>query len=115
MNKQEFSDLVTKNVNFYILNFDRFDNNPQLRINPDSLEVDVVSGEDFQEEIEDSDEAVENAAIAQGMETQEASDFQVKQNPDFYSVKGLLKPVGDTDIPNPDTIAEIVAIYFPDK
>ena len=112
MNKDEFSKQLIATVNSYISNFDRYDNNPQIRVNPATLEIELVTGNDMQAEIEDSDEAVENAAIAQGMATQEASDFQVTQNPDFYAVKGLLKPVGDTDEPNIDTIEEIVNVYF---
>lgn len=112
MAQKELADKIYDLVKEYIENFDRFDSNPQIRVNPDSLQVELVNGSDFRAEIEDSDEAVENAAIAQGMETQESSEYQVKQNPDFYSVKKLLKAAGDTDVPDKDAIAEIVTTYF---
>lgn len=112
MKKDEFLNLLVATVNSYISNFDRYDNNPQIRVNPETLEVAIVNGSNLAEEIEDSDEALENAAIAQGMETQEALEEQVSRNPDFYSVKGLLKPVGDTDVPNTEALEEIVNVYF---
>lgn len=98
----------------YIDNFDRFDSNPQLRVNPDTLAVTLVDGRDLAAEMEDSDEAVENAAIAQGMEAQESSDYQVTRNPDFYAVKPLLKALADGGT-SPDTgaLRAIADVYFP--
>lgn len=112
MTKVEFSEMLTGLVNEYIANFYRYDSNPQVRINPDALTAELVNGSDMQSEVEDSDEAVENAAAAQGMETQEAAEYQVEQNPDFYAVKSILKPQGDTDVPDSKKIAEIVDVYF---
>lgn len=112
MDRKEFEKVVTDNVQLYIDNFDRFDTNPQLRVNPVSLRVDIVNGSDFINEIEDSDEAVEDAAAAQGMESNEATDYQANQNPDFYPVKPLLEPKGKTSVPSEKKIDDIVRIYF---
>ena len=112
MDKKEFEGVLTDAVQMYIDNFDRFDSNPQLRVNPVSLRVDLVNGSDLINEIEDSDEAVEDAAAAQGMESNDATDYQAKQNPDFYPVKPLLEPKGNTDVPSAKKIDEIVKVYF---
>lgn len=98
-------------VQLYIDNFDRYDSNPQLRINPDTLTVQLVNGSDMLAELEDSDEAVENAAHAHGMANQEAMDFQVTRNPDFVAVKSLLKPDGDTSVPDPAALHALARNY----
>lgn len=112
MNAKDFKRTLTECVQEYIDNFDRFDANPQLRVNPVSKRVDLVNGSDLIAEIEDSDEAIEDAAASQGMENDDSTDFQVKQNPDFYSVKSLLEPKGNSDIPSEKAIDKIVAEYF---
>lgn len=103
---------ITRLVNEYIDNFDRFDSNPQIRVNPARLTATLVNGRDMTLEIEDNDEAIEDAAAAQGDETEAAADFQATQNPDFYAVKKLLKttPSGAT-IPAPEEIRAIAANY----
>lgn len=74
--------------------------------------MELVNGADMREEIEDSDEAIEDAAAAQGMENQDASDYQAKQNPDFYPVKKLLQASGNTDVPSETAIERIVVNYI---
>ena len=112
MDSKDFKRVLTDMVQEYIDNFDRFDSNPQLRVNPVTFRVDLVNGSDMMSEIEDSDEAVEDAAASQGMESDDATDYQVKQNPDFYPVKRLLKAEGNTDVPSEAEIDKIVREYF---
>lgn len=113
MNAQEFRHTVESAVKAYLAYPEMFDGNPQLRVNPDTLEVMRVDGSDLREEIETSDEAVENAAIAQGAETEEASDYQVTQNPDFYAIKSLVREdAGGKSVPDVKAIDKIVNIYF---
>lgn len=112
MDKKEFEAAVTTAVQTYIDNFDRFEPNPQIRVNPVTYFVEPMSGNDFFKEIEDSDEAIENAAYADGMATETADDYQVSQNPDFYPVKNLVKTVAGNVIPDPEAIGKIVANYF---
>lgn len=113
MTREEFKKSVEDNVNFYIGNFYRYDSNPQLRVNPSTLEVTLVNGSDILSEIGDNDEAIESAAAAHGMANQEAADFQVTQNPDFYAVKDLLEAVSDDKtLPDEKAIEEIVKVYF---
>ncbi len=90
MTHEELSKKISDLVEEYIENFDRFDSNPQIRVNPALDRVALVNGSDMLAEIEDSDEAVEDAAAADGAETEDASDYQASQNPDFYPVKKLL-------------------------
>lgn len=113
MTRKEFKKSIEDNVYLYINNFYRFDSNPQLRVNPATLAVTLVNGSDILDEIGDNDEAVESAAAAHGMASQEASDFQVTQNPDFYPVKNLLEAVSDDKtLPKEDAIESIVSTYF---
>lgn len=113
MTREEFTDALRDAVKEYIDNFDRFDSNPMLRVIPDSLAVTLVNGSDIAGEVEDSDEAVENAAAAQGMADQEAADYQVTRNPDLYPVKKLLVALpGDKTGLNNAAIAAIVNSYF---
>lgn len=114
MTIKDFEAVIITAVNNYIDNFDRYDSNPQLVINPMNLSVSLVNGSEMAEAIEDSDEAVENAAIAQGMATQDAADYQVKRNPDFYPIKSLLRPSGDTDVPDKMKIYHLAARYVKD-
>lgn len=111
MNTLEFEKVLTDTVQEYINNFDRFDSNPQLRINPVSLSAELVNGSDMMEDIADSDEAIEDAAAAQGMANQDSTDYQAQQNPDYYPVKPLLKHVGNTSIPDPLKIYRIATKY----
>lgn len=112
MDSKQFKGILTDAVQMYIDNFDRFDSNPQLRVNPVSYRVDLVNGSDLINEIEDSNEAVEDAAASQGMESNDATEYQAKQNPDFYPVKKLLQPMGNTDVPLEKEIEKIVKAYF---
>lgn len=112
MTQKEFRQILRECIQEYIDNFDRFDSDPQLRINPLSLDVELVNGADMREEIEDSDEAIEDAAAAHGMENQDASYYQAKQNPDFYPVKKLLQASGNTDVPSETAIERIVVNYI---
>lgn len=116
MKSDEFKKNIIEAVNTYIGNFDRFDNNPQLRVNPATLAVTLVNGSDMLTAIGDNDEAIEAAAASHGMANQEAADFQVTQNPDFYSLKTLIKatPDGGT-VPDDKAVDAIVKTYFTAK
>ena len=111
--RKTFVKAVADLVQEYIDNFDRFDDNPQIRVNPELLYVEAIDGSAMLEGIGDSDEAMEDAAYAEGDETMSASDYQEKQDPDFYPIKGLLKPTGEhTSIPDMDKIEKIADEYF---
>lgn len=113
MKSEEFMAALENAVQEYIDNFDRYDHNPQLRVNPETLAVDVVDGSDLADEVEDSDEVVENAAAAQGMASQEDAEYQVTLNPDFYAVKPLLKATADGGTrPDKAALRAIAAVYF---
>ena len=113
MDRSTFIKAVTDLVQEYIDNFDRFDSNPQIRVNPDLLYVEAVDGRAMLEGIGDSDEAIEDAAYAHGDESMSATDYQAKQNPDFYPIKELLQPVAhNVSIPDAAAIARIADNYF---
>ena len=113
IDRKTFVKAVTDLVQEYIDNFDRFDDNPQIRVNPELLYVQAIDGRAMLEGIGDSEEAFEDAAAAQGDETMSASDYQEKENPDFYPIKELLKPSGPhTSVPDIDKIEKIADDYF---
>ena len=113
IDRKTFVKAVTDLVQEYIDNFDRFDNNPQIRVNPELLYVEAIDGKAMLEGIGDSEEAFEDAAYAEGDETMSASDYQEKQDPDFYPIKDLLKPIDShTSVPDLDKIEKIADEYF---
>lgn len=111
--KATFIKAIADLVQEYIDNWDRFDSNPQIRVNPELLYVDAINGEAMLEGIGDSEEAFEDAAYAVGEETMSSSDFQEKQDPDFYPIKDLLKPIDhNLSVPDLDKIEKIAEEYF---
>lgn len=111
--KATFIKAIADLVQEYIDNWDRFDSNPQIRVNPELLYVDAINGEAMLEGIGDSEEAFEDAAYAVGDETMSSSDFQEKQDPDFYPIKDLLKPIDhNLSVPDLDKIEKIAEEYF---
>ena len=113
MKKEDFVKAVTDLVQNYINNFYDYDSNPQLRVNPELKYVEIENGYAFQDDIEYSDEVIENAAYAEGDATESNDDFQASQNYDYYPVKKLLKHTGEhSAVPNAEAIAEIAAKYF---
>ena len=113
MTREEFTKAVTELVQNYIDNFYNFDANPHLRVNPALKSVEIENGYAYQDDIEYSDEVIENAAYAEGDATESNSDFQASQNYDYYPVKKLLKHIGDHKaVPDHDAIAAVAAHYF---
>lgn len=113
MTREDFIKTVHEQVQEYIDNFDRFDSNPQLRVNPVLHFTDIINGSDMLNGIGYSDEAIENAAYAEGDETESISDYQSSQDPDFYEVKKLLKTTGlHTSVPDDMAISVIADNYF---
>ena len=111
--RNTFVKAVNDLVQEYINNWDRFDSNPQIRVNPELLYVEAIDGNAMLEGIGDSEEAFEDAAYAEGDETMSASDYQEKQAPDFYPIKDLLKPVDhNLSVPDIDKIEKIADNYF---
>ncbi|MCH5220618.1 MAG: hypothetical protein J1F20_08625 [Muribaculaceae bacterium] len=90
MKRTEFTNSVIDLVNDYISDFYEFDGNAQLRVNPALLLVEIENGYAFQEDIEYSDEAVEEAAAAHGDADESATDFQASQDFDYYPVKDFI-------------------------
>ena len=71
MTRDKLIDKITSLLDVYVDNIDSFDHNPQLRVNPVSFDLTIVNGRDMLKEIEDSNEAIEDAASADGAETEE--------------------------------------------
>ena len=113
--RKTFIKAIADLVQEYIDNFDRFDSNPQIRVNPELLYVEAINGSAMLEGIGDSEEAFEDAAYAQGDETMSASDYQEKEDPDFYPIKELLIATGpNSSAPDMAKIEKIADEYFND-
>lgn len=111
MTRNDFIKTVTELLNQYI--FEGVEpENIQLRVNPASLTVALVSNEVFLSELADSEEAVEEAAGAERSESKEATDRQVSQNPDFYPVFTLIKKGADGKfVVDQEAVAKLAANY----
>ena len=115
MDKNQFTENIISLISRYIEDFSSFDSNPQLCVNPVSFDATVVNGADMLKGIEYSNEAVEDAAGAEGARSEDGTDFQVRRNPDFYAIKDYLKKGADSKVaPDDDAVRTLVGIYFPD-
>ena len=112
MTRKEFTNAVTELVQNYIGNFYNFDSNAQLRVNPRLLTVEIENGYAFQDDIEYSDEVIENAAYAEGDATESASDFQASQNYEYYPVHTLIAHTDGKATPDADAIRALADRYF---
>ena len=113
MKRDEFVETVTGLVWEYINNEDMLGKNAQIRINPQSLFIDLFSEKEFLEGLADSEEAIEDAAYAEGAETEDAADYQVSQNPDFYPVSTLtMKNAEGKTVPSKEAVESVAANYF---
>ena len=111
--RKTFVKAVADLVQEYIDNWDRFDSNPQIRVNPELLYVEAIDGSAMLEGLGDSEEAFEDAAAAHGDESMSDTDFQEKQDPDFYPIKELIKPLDhNLSVPDNDKIEKIADKYF---
>lgn len=109
--RDDFIQSIGRMLQLYIDNADRFDSNPQLRVNPATLDASVVNGSDMLAELENSNENVEIEAAAEGAEAQDDADFQAGRNPDFYAVSRLVSETADRTRPDLAAIAELAESY----
>lgn len=91
MDKTDFIANVKRIVANYSNDRDEMTNDPQLRVNPMSLHMSVVTAQEMQNEIAYTDEDIEANAAAEGDETEASDDYEGKQDPDFYPLRQLLK------------------------
>lgn len=113
MTRKNFTDSIMTLVDGFIANYDEFDNDPQLRVEPATLNVSIVSGDERTAEMAYSQEALEGAAAVEGVEGEDADDLQVRRNPDFYAMRNLIKTVGEPQpVPARKAIKDVVDMYF---
>lgn len=111
MTRKELTDRLTEIVSEYIENAAEL-RDPQLRINPASLDIGVVTAREMDAELEDFDEMMEGAVAAHGLADQDDSDYQVSRTPDFYSLKELTKKdASGRLVPDADAIGSIASEY----
>lgn len=106
--KQQLTDLISGYVDNYIGN----DENPQIRVVPADLAVDIVSGRDFLDELAESEEVIEIAAAADDAASEEASDYQASRIPDFYELSDYVKEVDGHKTVDVAAVDKLVSKYF---
>lgn len=113
MKQIEFIEGVARMLQNYINNSRYFDSNAQLRVNPATMATTIVNGSDMLAELADSDEAIEDAAAADGLRNEDSTDYQASRNPDFYSVRMLIQtgPSGHEE-PSLPAIVQVADSYF---
>lgn len=112
MTRKEFIDRANDAVGRYLDDFEFFEPDPHLTVNPVTLYVDVVSGPVMDEAIADADEAIEDAAAADGDANEVATDYQVKENPDFYPIRQfLIVKKGEQTVADPKAIEKLADKY----
>lgn len=112
MTRDELSDTIAITIKEYVGHDNNNGPGLKLSINPVSLFVSVITQDEMLSDIENSNEAVEDAAAAERPELEEATDYQVEQNPDIYPVDRLLKmsATGFYDV-DMDAVRKIAAKY----
>lgn len=115
MTRKELADNIAITIREYIGY--TYTGKPELkvRINPVTLFVTIITEDQMFSDIANSDETIEDAAAAERAAAQEATDYQVEQNPDFYPVKDLIRVAanGMADL-NHEAIDAIAAKYCKD-
>ena len=113
MKRTEFTQSVIDLVKNYISDFYEFDGNAQLRVNPELLLVEIENGYAFRKDIGYSDEVVEEAAAAEGDADMSNTDYQARQNFDYYEVKDFIKVDKDHHgTPDVAAIEKLADKYF---
>ncbi|MDE6443452.1 MAG: hypothetical protein K2K64_03375 [Muribaculaceae bacterium] len=113
MTREDFIKAITHAVTLYVDAPDYFDANPQLRINPATFDVVAINGRDELEGIADNVEAIEEETAAQGDETEDATDWQATQNPDFYAMKDYVVKDKDGKLKvNEKAVEELAKTYI---
>lgn len=106
--RNEFIDVIRTYVQGYIDNPGSFGSDPQIRVNPLSLDTTMVRDSDMMSEIGISDEVVEATAAADTDAEADAGDNSVRQNPDFYPLRTLVC----CGAPSDKAIDAIAKVYF---
>lgn len=112
MEKERFIQEVTDLVNEYIGDFTCYGSDAQISVIPETRQPSLCSFADRTAAVEDSDEVVENAAIAEGAATEEYEDYQVTRNPDFYPVDSLFTVKEGQGTPDAAAIRRLADRYF---
>lgn len=113
MKREEFSEYIVSAVGQYLNNSSAYDSDPQIRVNPADLAIDMVNGSDLLKAIEYSDEAVEAAAGVEGDASESATDYQASRDPEFYPLRSLIavRPDGTREVDH-KAVEALVGNYF---
>ena len=112
MKKETFISTLTDLVRNCLNNTIGTNLNTHIRIEPTSGRITLVGTEEMLTEIANSEEAIEEAAGVEGDSSEAASDYQAKQNPDFYTVSEPITKRNGKVEPDKKAIEDIATLYF---
>ena len=112
MKRTEFTQSVIDLVNNYIDNFYEFDGNPQLRVNPELLLVEIENGYALLDDIDYSNMVIEEAAYVGGDRSESDDDNHAKQDFDYYPVKNFITVTDGKGTVNIDAVNKLADKYF---
>ena len=113
MTRKEFTDTINDMVKEYIADGRVAGSDFQIQIDPVNLHAAYADSKALQENIDYSDEVIENAANAQGAEFEERGEHDVARLPDYYALSTLVTTASDGSvIPDTTAIDGLVSNYF---
>ena len=114
MTRKELIENINTTLRRYLNATEYYGPDPQLSVNPVTLYVDLATDATRTAGLADSEEALEDAAAAQGDASEAATDFQARENPDYYPVSQFLKYTsGAPTVPDTAAVAALALSYIP--
>lgn len=110
--KEEFKSSLTDMLRAFLDFNDGYENNPQVRVNPEDFTVDLADGRDLMDSIEDSDEVIEDGAAAESPVAEDSADYQASRNPDFYPVKQFITLKDGKRVIDMKAVDKLADTYF---
>ncbi len=110
--RTDFESALTQLVEAFIDDNMSFDNNPQIRVNPQDNGLALVYEDDFLRETDQSDEDVEDEAAADDPVSEEDTDYQASRIPDFYPLRSFIKEKDGKRTADLDAIEKLTIKYY---
>ncbi len=112
ISREDFKNTINELVRSFTDNFNGFNDNPQIRVDPATGQIELIRGTELLDELAEADETIEIGAAAENSNSEEASDNAVSHIPDFYTVKSLTVIKDGRPTPSESAIDTLTARYF---
>lgn len=109
--KEELKKAIGDLIDTFIAGIGENHDNYQLRINPQDLDVKIVDGGDFLNEIAYSDDLIEQETAADDANSEEKTDYEASRLPDFYPVRTLIRKKDGKPAADHAAISRLVKKY----